>query len=226
MQIEKEYVMDVYNQIASSFDNTRGKNYWATVSNFIQNIKDAQLNILDLGCGNGKYIPLFKPSHKVYALDNSEELLKIVNQRYPHIQTSNSDVTNTGFESNSFDHVISVAVIHHLNTLERRIQMIQEIYRILKINGTGLISAWATTALTNKFISFNSFNSFNSLNNNSQSQSDYLVPWDNQFNRFYHLFSSNEFEELIEKAGLEDKVNIVLKLFELDNYVIVIKKLK
>lgn len=51
MQVEKEYVMDVYNQIASSFDNTRGKNYWTTVSNFIQNIKDAQLNILDLGCG-------------------------------------------------------------------------------------------------------------------------------------------------------------------------------
>ena len=218
MQVEKEYVMDVYNQIATSFDNTRGKNYWATVSNFIQNIKDTQLNILDLGCGNGKYIPLFKSSHKVYGLDNSEELLKIVNQRYPHIQTFNSDVTNNGFESNSFDHVISVAVIHHLNTVERRVQMIQEIYRILKINGTGLISAWATTALTNKFISLNN------QDNQSQSQSDYLVPWDNKFNRFYHLFSSNEFEELIEKAGLEDKINIVLKLFELDNYVIVIKK--
>ena len=226
MQIEKVYVQDVYNQIASSFDNTRGKNYWITVNNFINNIKDTQLNILDLGCGNGKYISLFKPAHKIYALDNSTELLKIVSNRYPHVQTSNSDVTNTGLESNSFDHVISVAVIHHLNTWERRIQMIQEIYRLLKINGTGIITAWAISALTNKFISFNSVNNNSQSQSQSQSQSDYLVPWDNQFNRFYHLFSSNEFEELIEKADLEDKVIITLKMFEYDNYVIIIKKIK
>lgn len=213
MEIEKEYVLDVYNQIAKSFDNTRGKNFWNVVNNFIQNIPDQKLNILDLGCGNGKYIPLFKTNNKVIALDNSIELLKIVNQKYPNIKIINSDVTNTGLESNIFDHIISIAVIHHLNTIERRVQMIKEIYRIIKIGGTGLITAWAISAITNKFIKLNEYN-------------DYLIPWNNEFNRFYHLFTLHEFEELIKEADLDDKLCIILKIFEYNNYAIIIKKLK
>lgn len=214
-QFEKQYVQDVYNQIAHSFDNTRAKNYWNAVNNFIQKIPNNPIKILDLGCGNGKYIPLFKPLNQIIALDNSEQLLKIVSNRYPNVQISNSDVTCTNLNSETFDHIISIAVIHHLNTVERRIQMIQEIYRLLKIGGTGFITAWATSALTNKFIKLIG----------TPSSSDYLVPWDNNYNRYYHLFESNEFEELIEKAGLDDKLTITLKIFECNNYGIEIKKL-
>jgi alkylated DNA repair protein alkB family protein 8 len=212
---EITHVKNIYNQIAHSFDNTRGRNYWNAVNYFIQKILDKPLKILDLGCGNGKYIPLFKPSNQIIGLDNSTELLKIVSSRYPHVQTYNSDVTSTNLESNSFDHIISIAVIHHLHTEERRIQMIQEIYRLLKVEGTGFITAWATTALSNKFINIPGCSSCY----------DYLVPWDNNFNRFYHLFQSNEFEELVEKAGLDEKLSITFKIFECDNYAIEIKKL-
>ena len=214
-QFEKHYVQDVYNQIAHSFDNTRGRNYWNAVNYFIQKIQDKPLKILDLGCGNGKYIPLFKPSNQIIGLDNSTELLHIVSSRYPHVQTFNSDVTSTNLESNSFDHIISIAVIHHLHTEERRIQMIQEIYRLLKVRGTGFITAWSTTALSSKFINIPGFSSCY----------DYLVPWDNNLNRYYHLFQSNEFEDLIEKAGLDEKLSITFKIFEYDNYAIEIKKL-
>ncbi len=214
-QFEKQYVQDVYNQIAHSFDNTRARNYWNAVNNFIQKIPNNPLQILDLGCGNGKYIPLFKPLNQLTGIDNSSELLKIVTSRYPKVQTFNSDVTSTNLESNSFDHIISIAVIHHLNTEERRIQMIQEIYRLLKVGGTGFITAWATSAISNKFIKLA----------NPSSSSDYLVPWDNNFNRFYHLFESNEFEKLIEKAGLEEKLAITFKIFECNNYAYEIKKL-
>ncbi len=210
---EITHVKNIYNQIATSFDNTRKHNFWVSVTNYIH-LLDSNTKILDLGCGNGKYIPLFKPNQELYALDNSEEFIKIVNSRYPHVKTIVSDVTNTTYKSDYFDHIISIAVIHHLASVDRRIQMIKEIYRILKINGTAMITAWAISAYNKKFSKLNGFG----LN-------DFLVSWDNNFNRFYHLFELNEFEELIELAGLNDKVVITFKIFECDNYAIQIKKL-
>ncbi len=211
LDLEITYVQNIYNQIAKEFDNTRKHNFWVSVTNHVNSI-NPNSKILDLGCGNGKYIPLFKSTQDLYALDNSEEFLKIVNSRYPYVKTFLSDVTDTKLESDYFDNIISVAVIHHLASIDRRVKMIKEIYRILKINGTAMITAWAISAYNKKFIKLTGTN-------------DFLVPWNHQSNRYYHLFELNEFEELIELAGLEDKVVITFKIFECDNYAIIIKKL-
>lgn len=47
------------------------------------------------------------------------------------------------FRSNAFDACISVAVIHHLSTEERRANAIKELLRIVKPNGLVLIYVWA-----------------------------------------------------------------------------------
>lgn len=41
------------------------------------------------------------------------------------------------------DAVLSIAVLHHLSTLEHRLCAIRELVRILRINGVGLLYAWA-----------------------------------------------------------------------------------
>ena len=220
MEFENQYVLDVYNKIAKQFDRTRSGYFWACVRTFIEKIdKNETKKILDLGCGNGRYIPLFLyPTHIVTCLDNSIELLKIVNEKYPWVQTIQSDVVTTGFNSDSFDHIISIAVIHHLVTEIRRIYMIKEIYRVLKVNGTCLITAWATSTPTDKFTKFNNFK-------DSEDSEDYLVPWAHKFVRFYHLFKFNELENLIEKAGLEKKLFIQEKIYEFDNHAVILQKI-
>lgn len=47
------------------------------------------------------------------------------------------------YQSGVFDSVISIAVIHHLSTVERRIQAIQELCRITKPGGCILVYVWA-----------------------------------------------------------------------------------
>lgn len=47
------------------------------------------------------------------------------------------------FRSNSFDACISIAVIHHLSTAERRANAIKELVRIVKPHGCVLIYVWA-----------------------------------------------------------------------------------
>jgi tRNA (uracil-5-)-methyltransferase TRM9 len=218
---EKSNVKDVYNKIASNFDVTR-RYYWKCVKDYIyfnnnnnnnnyNNIINNKIKILDVGCGNGRYIPLMN-NFDIYAIDNSEELLKIVNDKYPFVKTFCNDVTSLNFENNLFDNIISIAVIHHLSTEERRIKMINEIIRVLKPGGTALITAWSNSIKKDKF---------NILDGNN----NYMIPWNNQYYRFYHLFDIYEFDKLLEKSNYYSNIKINKKIYEYDNWCIIIEKL-
>lgn len=47
------------------------------------------------------------------------------------------------FRDESFDAVLSIAVVHHFATTERRITALKELARILRIGGRLVISVWA-----------------------------------------------------------------------------------
>ena len=47
------------------------------------------------------------------------------------------------FRDESLDAALSVAVIHHIATAERRIRAIRELARVLRVGGRVMISVWA-----------------------------------------------------------------------------------
>ena len=127
------------------------------------------------------------------------------------------------------DACISIAVIHHLSTKERRIQAVREIFRILKPSGSALLYAWAkdqkinskpSTYLsskkkkdqqmpTNTVISTTKTECKITLpvhaNRTNFKHNDLLVPWkrqkdSNSFHRFYHVFEKGELEMLLQEA--------------------------
>lgn len=53
-QLEQEHVHRVYNEIAHNFSDTRHKP-WPRVVDFLNTFQSGSL-ILDIGCGNGKYM--------------------------------------------------------------------------------------------------------------------------------------------------------------------------
>lgn len=215
-EFETIFVKNVYETIATHFDKTR-YSYWEYVYNFIISLIP-NTSLLDLGCGNGKYLSV-RQDLNLYALDNCESLIKVVNTKYPHIETFISDVTTTPFKSESFDNIISIAVIHHLHTEERRLEMIREIIRILKLNGRALITAWATEQTETKTLTkATKLNDFN----------DYLIPWEDKrkkitSQRFYHLFEKGEFEKLLSKFS---NIKIINSKYDKDNWNIIIEKIK
>lgn len=64
------------------------------------------------------------------------------------------------FRDDSFDAVLSLAVVHHFATTERRVGAIKELARILRIGGRVIITVWALEQKHRRF----------------ESQ-DVLIPW-------------------------------------------------
>ena len=140
--------------------------------------------------------------------DRSENLVRIAVTHQPH-STIIADNLNLPHPDAFFDFAISIAVIHHLSTQERRTQAIQEILRTLRPatesypGGRALIYAWA---LEQK----------NSRRGWDKGDSqDVMVPWilkggsakdgfdepPKTFHRYYHLYEESELERDIKRAG-------------------------
>ncbi|XP_065344849.1 alkylated DNA repair protein alkB homolog 8 [Cloeon dipterum] len=137
-KLENLHVHQVYEEIAGHFSETRHKP-WPNVLSFVNKQVPGSV-ILDVGCGNGKYLGLNKQSFQV-GCDMSQHLLKICRER--EFETFLSNCLALPFKDNSVDCCISIAVIHHLSTEDRRLKAISEMVRVLAPGGEALIYVWA-----------------------------------------------------------------------------------
>ncbi|CAF1288007.1 unnamed protein product, partial [Adineta steineri] len=77
-QLEQEHVHKVYNNIAHNFSDTRHKP-WPRVVEFLRSFPSHSF-ILDVGCGNGKYMNT-RNDLMMIGCDRSEGLLSICRDR-------------------------------------------------------------------------------------------------------------------------------------------------
>ncbi|XP_066442323.1 alkylated DNA repair protein alkB homolog 8 isoform X2 [Eleutherodactylus coqui] len=136
--LEKEYVHKVYEDIAGHFSSTR-HTPWPKVVDFLMSLSAGSL-VADVGCGNGKYIGVHKNLYMI-GCDRSKNLVDICGKR--KFEACVCDALSVPFRSGSFDACISIAVIHHFATEERRLAAVQELIRLLKRGGKALIYVWA-----------------------------------------------------------------------------------
>ncbi|KAK0422550.1 hypothetical protein QR680_007635 [Steinernema hermaphroditum] len=213
-QIEDRYVAEIYESIASHFDETRHSK-WNAVSNFLASIPGGSL-MFDIGCGNGKY--LFDDNRLIkFGLDYCMNLCEIVQQKGFNIVRGDS--LSLPFKSESADAVLCIAVIHHFSTHERRLETVREMGRLLRPGGKGIITVWS---MDQKKSFFQEYREKRDLDGEDKAttdggerllvhsgsvfkQSDMLVPWQDgsgtQYLRYYHLFQECELEGLVESAG-------------------------
>ncbi|XP_050293011.1 alkylated DNA repair protein alkB homolog 8 isoform X2 [Anthonomus grandis grandis] len=143
-RLESLHVHKVYDSIADHFSDTRHKP-WPNVLDFVQSF-DCGHVIVDVGCGNGKYLSHNKKIFDV-GCDYSSGLIEICNKR--NFNAFIGDCLSIPIKDNFADGVISIAVIHHLATEQRRLKAIQEIFRILNVGGRALIYVWAHDQIKN-----------------------------------------------------------------------------
>ncbi|EAU29658.1 conserved hypothetical protein [Aspergillus terreus NIH2624] len=202
---EEKNVHEVYQQIATHFSSTRYKP-WPVVERFLLNLPPGAVG-LDVGCGNGKYLTV-NQNVFIVASDRSENLARIAAKHHPH-STILADILHLPHPDSFFDFAISIAVIHHLSTPDRRVQAIREILRTLKPStdegpgGKALLYVWALEQKNSR------------RGWDKGDQKDIMVPWvlksgaskDNDgtepkvFHRYYHLFEASELERDINAAG-------------------------
>lgn len=135
---ERENVHNIYDVIAPHFSGTRHRP-WPKVDAFITSLPKGSL-LADIGCGNGKYLNC-NPEVIGIGCDISTNLVQICQMRGFNVVIGNT--LSIPFSSGIYDAVISIAVLHHISTVSRRIIAIQELLRILKKGGKLLITVWA-----------------------------------------------------------------------------------
>jgi len=192
-----------YNCISKEFSSTRHTK-WPCVNKFFDDYVSPKSFLLDAGCGNGKNI---SQKHYFEVCDITEGFLDIVKNKYNNVGIVQSNVQQLPYVSNKFDHVICVAVIHHLNTEELRIKAIHELIRCTKPNGKILITNWAFE--NNKFETQDCFIPFKSKSGEILTQ------------RYYHLFTEYELPKYISALN---NCNLIEYYNEYNNWIGIIEK--
>jgi len=136
--IEKKYVHSVYDAIAPHFSSTRFAK-WPKVAKFLESLTPGSI-VLDAGCGNGKYLG-FNSNCFFVGCDISSPLISICANRGHEVLVA--DALNLPYRTGFGDAAISIAVLHHLSTEERRKRAIEELVRIVCKGGRILITVWA-----------------------------------------------------------------------------------
>uniref|UniRef100_A0A7S0JBK4 Methyltransferase type 11 domain-containing protein n=1 Tax=Calcidiscus leptoporus TaxID=127549 RepID=A0A7S0JBK4_9EUKA len=140
-ELERRHVQRVYDAIANQWHGTRYK-AWPNVVKFVEALPTGSL-VADLGCGNGKLSPSFRANrHFGIGCDFSSELVRI-SRAQMDLEAQVADVMALPYRSGTFDAAVSIAVLHHVATVPRRRQLIQEALRILRPTGRALFYAWA-----------------------------------------------------------------------------------
>ena len=229
-EIEKKHVYEVYDKISEHFSQTRYKP-WPLVSEFLNSLEKNSM-VLDVGCGNGKYLSENK-NLVMWGTDRSGNLLSIAKEKNINAQCFIADSLKLPIKSESFDAAISIAVIHHFSNELLRIQALKEIFRVIKKKGKVLIYVWAMEQKEKKF-----------------KEQDNFVPWHLQkkyeneskvetmengpnitedkninckvYQRYYHVFIKGELEDIINKTG--DNVEIIKSYFDHANWCCIVQK--
>lgn len=149
----------------------------------------------DIGCGNGNgngKNMLYK-SLNFKGIDICDKFIEICKER--NLDVIKGNILSIPFDSNIFDNVLCIAVIHHLSLKEERINAIKELFRICKNSGRIMIYNWTFDQPIESKRHFKS--------------QDEMVPY-KKINgkvhyRYYHLYKKGEIEEEIKLTGIRFK---------------------
>jgi ubiquinone/menaquinone biosynthesis C-methylase UbiE len=218
VEYEQKYVQSFYDQVAHHFDQTRYST-WPTTQEFITKISE-QSRVLEVGCGNGKNLIFLQKLGKqveIKGCDLCHCLCDIAQKKLgDKVEILEADQLKLPYADNRFDYVMSIAVIHHLSTVDRRLQAIRELLRVTESNGQVMIQVWALEQP-----------------NDSKRQfvtGDNIVPWnlktkgqnDKRMDRYCHVFRKGELDNLVRQVG---GCQILDSFYAKGNWAIVLKKL-
>lgn len=248
---EEEYVRKVYDSIAKQWHGTRYKP-WPKVAKFIERQPKGSL-FADIGCGNGKNWAACTELCGGYSIgsDFSMELLKICNGLGQ--ETHGADALHLPYRDEVFDAILSIAVLHHISSRERRMRLMSEALRVLRPGGQALFYAWAFEQ------------ELNSVSGHIFEEQDVLVPWhvkvgranltveeriaaaksvvqnavaghgevDEEkgaavFQRYCHVYVKGELESLIQEIIAKEGINacIIESYHDTGNWAVCVQKTK
>lgn len=192
-----EHNRNVYNIIATDYVNKRSLycDEWQSLFTFA---KEGH-KILDLGCGFGRLYNILQKKQVDYVgVDQSAGQLALAREMFPQAQFVEAEMTKLSFEDQYFDVIYCLRAFHHLPTVESRMMALGEMKRVLKKDGTVVMTNWNL---------YSDWGKKKFPENRGDKNGDFMIPWkDNDGkvlgDRYYHGFTIEELNDLFKKAGL------------------------
>jgi ubiquinone/menaquinone biosynthesis C-methylase UbiE len=179
-------VIMIWNKIAEQWNSYRKKPV-KEVKNFLKNKKG---RILDLGCGSGRNF--VKNKGIIYGVDNSKKMLNLARknarQRKVKVNLKKENIKKLNFKDNFFNYAICISVLQYLNKEDRK-KAEEELFRVLKSGGEGVISVWSKNQKRFK---------------NKPKKIE--IPWKvnrRNYKRKVYLYNKKELKRELEKVGFE-----------------------
>ena len=216
MNNHNKLIANQYNIISKVFDNSRVR-IWNNVKQFLldnQVSNNKSSTLLDCGCGNGKNM-IYAQSLGYYSegFDISNNLLDICKNKGLNVYYQDVLNINAVNINKKYNKIISIAVLHHLQTFEEQIVAIKNLYDCLDSNGKLLVSFWSKEKSLDDIEDTNYINNPNIFNNTNNSKSDSrdfvtgpnYVDWkldkENIIKRYYYIHDYNSIRKLAENIN-------------------------
>lgn len=199
-----EKVKRDYEYMADEFSESRNAP-WPEFEMFKKYIKPG-MKVLDLGCGNGRLYKSLKDTGIIYAgIDNCARLIKLAQEQWqtasdPRPTFKTGDILNTKIETNCFDIVFFIAVLHQIPSQKLQLQALNNIHQILKKDGLLIMTNWNLWQKKyKKYVTKNNLKKTISLS--KLDFNDALIPWkETKIKRYYHAFTEKELSHLLQES--------------------------
>lgn len=197
-----EKVKSDYQTIAKDFSDSR--NYlWEELKGF-EKYTNNDMEILDLGCGNGRLYEIFKGKNIKYTgIDNCARFIKFAQEKYPTVNFQIGNALDLKFENNKFDIVFAIALLHQIPSKELRLKVLKNINCALKNNGLLIMTNW--DLWQPNYFKYVLLNNIKKLFNLSKlDHNDALIPWQKSgINRYYHAFTKSSLANLLSQTNFK-----------------------
>ncbi|MFZ3074094.1 MAG: methyltransferase domain-containing protein [Minisyncoccales bacterium] len=203
-----------YDLFAESFSQTR--NYvWPEMKSLADDFSKRGRRVLDIGCGNGRYYPVFKEREAEYTgIDSSRKLIAIARKNFPEANFAVADALKLPFKENEFDLAVSIAVLHHIPSEKNRELFFKEVSRVLKSGGIFIVTVWDLRPFSmikarrwKRFQNFAKTQIKIAAGREPLDFGDFFIAWQNRYQRYHHAFSLEELKKLAVAAGFKIERN-------------------
>lgn len=143
--------MDLYSEHAEEFSKTRQSPWegWKKVISKSEIRNPKGISVLDLGCGNGRFLTYLKDEgikiNKYVGVDNSKILLNIAKKENPESEFLDLDLNTMEWSKKvkgNFDLIVCFGVMHHIESFQLRKNILESSEKLLNENGTLAIAYW------------------------------------------------------------------------------------